>query len=432
MKMTQEDWMELLLKCLKEGTSPYRTVAFARRYLLENGYRELRIDEDFAGCEKGKYFIRPFPDALFAFCAGAGRKGRMPLRMAFAHVDQPSFRMKSRPDFRSMGCAMLNVEVYGGTVDHTWFDRPLGISGVVALRGETAFSPRTEFYNSKRPLAVIPGLAIHMNRDMNSGWKIDRQKELMPLAGLAGGHWNEDRFLDFLAGELQVEAGEILSWDLNLYNCDEPVIFGMENELLCSPRLDNLVSVAALLESLVEGERDRGINLIGLFNHEEVGSRTKSGADSVLLRELLYRILSGAGCSPETIRTSMAGGTYLSLDGAHAAHPNYPDFCDPTSRAYLGQGCAIKINGSQKYATDYRMTAVLKGLAEKYDIPIQEFNDRNTIRGGKTVGPMIGTGLAVTGCDIGAPMLSMHSARETMCIQDYESLCQIVTAYFVE
>lgn len=424
--------MELLQKCLKKGISPYRTVSFARHYLLENGYQELRMDEAWEGCDQGKYFIRPFPDVLFAFSAGQARKGRMPLRMAFAHVDQPSFRLKGRPDFKSMGCAMLNVEVYGGMVDHTWFDRPLGISGVVALRGENAFSPRTEFYTSKRPVAVIPGLAIHMNREMNQGWKIDRQKELMPLAGLAGGHWNEDQFLHFLAGELQVKESEILSWDLSLYNYDEPMICGLDKELLCSPRLDNLVSVAALLGSLVEGERDRGINLIGLFNHEEIGSLSKSGADSVLLHEVVSRILSGAGCSPDQVLASMAAGTYLSVDGAHAAHPNYPDRCDTTTRAYLGQGCTIKVNGSQKYASDYRMIAVLKGLAEKYDIPLQEINDRNNIRGGTTLGPMIGAGLAMTGCDIGVPMLSMHSARETMCIQDYESLCQILTAYFVE
>lgn len=424
--------MELLQACLRQGTSPTRTVAFARRFLLENGYEELKANDDFSECEGGKYFITPFSDILFAFSIGSARKGRMPMRMAFAHVDQPGFKLKGRPDFKSMGCAMLNVEVYGGMVDHTWFDRPLGLSGTVALRGENAFSPLLRYYSSKRPVAVIPGLAIHMNREMNQGWKINRQKELMPLAGLAGGHWTDENFRYFLAEELQVEESEILSWDLNLYNSDEPVICGLEKELLCSPRLDNLVSVAALLESLLEGERDRGINLIGLFNHEEVGSLTRSGANSILLHELLCRILEGAGCSPEMIRASLASGTFLSVDGAQAAHPNYPDRADPTTRAFLGQGCAIKVNGSQKYASDYRMTAILKGLAEKYDIPLQEINDNSSIIGGRTLGPMIGAGLAMTGCDLGVPMLSMHSARETMCLQDYESLCQIITAYFVE
>ena len=424
--------MELLQACLRQGTSPYRTIAFARRFLTENGFEEIKVDENFSGCDSGRYFTMPFPDVLFAFCAGSARKSRMPLRMAFAHVDQPGFKLKGQPDFKSMGCAMLNVEIYGGMVDHTWFDRPLGLSGTVALRGENAFSPIFRYYSSKRPVAVIPGLAIHMNREMNQGWKINRQKELMPLVGLAGGHWTDENFLHFLAGELQVEDSEILSWDLNLYNYDEPVIFGLEKDMLCSPRLDNLVSVAALLESLLEGERDRGINLIGLFNHEEVGSLTRSGADSILLHEILCRILEGAGCSQDMVRTSLAAGTFLSVDGAHAAHPNYPDCADPTSRAYLGQGCVIKVNGSQKYASDYRMTAILKGLAEKYDIPVQEINDNNNILGGRTLGPMIGAGLAMTGCDLGVPMLSMHSARETMCLQDYESLCQIITAYFVE
>lgn len=423
--------MDTLMNCLASGTSPERVVDFAAEYLRSAGFEELEYDQLIYPKLQGRYYMKPFSDVLFAFTMGQKRDFMRPIRMAFAHVDQPCFKIKSRPDVRSMGCTQVNVEVYGGMMDHTWFDRPLGLSGTIALKGEDVFVPKLFSYDSKRPVAIIPGLAIHMRREANDGWKIDRQKELIPVTGLTGGQWTEDAFVHFLARECNVDTSEILGWDLNLYNYDQPQLVGVEDELISSPRLDNLASVSALLESIVEGERTGGINLIGLFNHEEVGSFSKSGADSDLLERVLRSILNALGCPEEAIRVSLGKSMYLSVDGAHAAHPNYPDRCDTTTRAYVGQGAAIKSSGTCKYASDCKMQAVVKGLAEKYDIPLQVTGDRNTIRGGTTLGPMIGSHLCMAGCDIGIPMWAMHSARETMAVADYEALCQIITAFFV-
>ena len=424
--------MDTLKKCLMTGTSPVQVVRFASDYLREAGFQELAEDTALRTEAGGKYFITPFPDVIFAFTRGQRNSPMLSMRMAFAHVDQPCFKVKGNPSFKNLGCSQLNVEVYGGMKDHTWFDRPLGLSGMIVRKGEDAFHPIVSYYDSKRPVAVIPGLAIHMQRDANKGWQIDRQKELMPLTGLAGGGWSEEDFLCFLAREIGVAASEILTFDLNLYNFDPPQLCGLENELLVSPRLDNLVSVSALLESLVEGERTRGINLIGLFNHEEVGSVSKSGANSELLSGILHQIALSVGAGPEETRTALERSCYLSVDGAQAAHPNYPDRADATTRAILGRGTAVKVNSSQKYASDVLMHAVLKGLAEKYDFPLQEINDRNTIPGGRTLGPMIGAHIPMAGCDVGVPMLAMHSARETMAIDDYDSLCQLITAFFLD
>lgn len=252
----------------------------------------------------------------------------------------------------------------------------------------------------------------------------------MPVTGVSGASWTEGAFVQFLAKELGVDDSEILSYDLNLYNYDEPQMVGLKEELVSSPRLDNLASVSALLEALIEGERNNGINLIGLFNHEEVGSFTRSGADSSLLQEILKAIFDSIGCEEQLFRASMADSIYLSVDGAHGAHPNYPDRCDITTRAYVGKGVAVKASGTFKYATDAAVHAILQGLSEKYDVPLQLINDRNTIRGGSTLGPMIGAHIPMRGCDIGIPMWAMHSARETMALSDYEALCQIVTAFF--
>lgn len=424
--------METLFDCLKHGTSPVHAVKFAKDYLKKEGFEELFFDKLFCPKVGGRYYITPFPDVLFAFTMGNRRAYIQSLRMAFAHVDQPCFKIKSHPEWTGMNTSMLNVEVYGGMMDHTWFDRPMGIAGTVMLKGEKVFVPQTMLYDSARPVAIIPGIAIHMKRNANDGWKIDRQKELMPVAGLAGASWSEEAFVRFLAGELHVDQSEILSYDLNLYNYDEPQTVGLCNELISSPRLDNLASVSALLESLVEGERDNGINLIGLFNHEETGSVFRSGADSGLLSQLLIGIFQAIDCKDEIVRASIANSFYLSVDGAHGAHPNYPECADTTTRAYVGQGAAIKVSGTGKYASDARMQAVLLGLAEKYDVPLQVINDRNTIRGGSTLGPMVGAQLPMYGCDIGIPMWAMHSARETMAAADYDALCQIVTAFFVE
>lgn len=426
----KENNMDTLFDCLKKGTSPENVVAFAIDYLKGEGFEELYYNRMIAPALGGRYYIRPFPDVLFAFTMGCKRAYIQPVRMAFAHVDQPCFKVKGCPEFRSMESAMLNVEVYGGMMDHTWFDRPLGIAGTIALIGEDVFKPKLITYDSERPVAIIPGIAIHMQRDANNGWKIDRQRELMPVTGVSGASWTEGAFVQFLAKELGVDDSEILSYDLNLYNYDEPQMVGLKEELVSSPRLDNLASVSALLEALTEGERNNGINLIGLFNHEEVGSFTRSGADSSLLQEILKAIFDSIGCEEQLFRASMADSIYLSVDGAHGAHPNYPDRCDITTRAYVGKGVAVKASGTFKYATDAAVHAILQGLSEKYDVPLQLINDRNTIRGGSTLGPMIGAHIPMRGCDIGIPMWAMHSARETMALSDYEALCQIVTAFF--
>ena len=425
---TPERRKKMLFDCLKKGTAPNRVVSYAKEYLMQNGFEELYYDKIFHPIHGGKYFVTPFPDVLFAFTVGEKIKYLQSMRMAFAHLDQPCFKIKGKPDHKNFGCGQLNVEIYGGMTEHTWFDRPLGIAGMVALRGEEAFEPEIISYDSKRPVAIIPGIAIHMKRDMNEGWKIDRQKELLPVIGL-GKQWTEGSFLRFLGTELEVDPDEILSYDLTLYNDEQPRYVGINDDLIVSPRLDNLTSVCALLEAITEADREDGINLIGLFHNEEVGSVSKSGADSTLLMGILKQIFHALTCSDDMLRASLGRSYYLSVDGAHGAHPNYPECSDITSRVILGEGVAIKTSSTGTYASDCRMKAIMTGLAEKYDILLQEMTNRNTIRGGSTLGPMIGAGTPMHGCDIGVPMWAMHSAMETISKNDYEALCQLLTAF---
>lgn len=418
----------MLFECIKKGTAPNRVVEFAKEYLKKHDFEELYYDQHFQPIHGGKYYIAPFPDCIFAFTIPEKRSLFQNMRLAFAHVDQPCFKIKGKADVRSMGCGQLNVEVYGGMTDHTWFDRPLGLAGSIALRSDDVFHPVMVSYDSQRPVAVIPGLAIHMKRDMNEGWKIDRQKELLPVVGL-GKQWTEGSFLHFLATELSVDPEEILGYDLCLYNYDQPMYVGMKNELILAPRLDNLASVSALLEAITQADRDEGINMIGLFNNEEVGSVSKSGADSSLFELILRRVLKALNGTEDHLSLLLANSYYLSVDAAHAAHPNYPEKADITTRAIMGEGTVLKTSGTCKYASDCKMKAIMMALAEKYNILFQEVGDRNTIRGGSTLGPMVQAQLPMNGCDIGIPMWAMHSARETIARSDYDSLSQLVTAF---
>ena len=424
--------MDVLFECIRQGGSPFTAAAFCKNYLLDHGFREIKYGKKFDLGDSDRCLVCPFPDTIFAFTTGRVAGADPDLRMAFAHLDQPCLKVKGRPDIKSMDCHLLNVEIYGGMKESTWFDRPLGMAGQVVLKGEEVFRPETVTFDSGRPVALIPGLATHMRKRSGDTDTIDRQNHMLPLAGLAGSRITEGAFMSFLADELKVDRSEILSYDLSLYNFDEPQLVGFENDFISSPRLDNLASVSAMLEALTEADRRRGINLIGIFNHEEVGSRSRSGADSDLLREVLVRILYGAGLEDDRIADALTRGHYLSVDGAQGAHPNYPECYDLTARAYMGQGPAVKVSASQRYATDCIMEAILLTLSEKYDFPLQEINDRNTIRGGSTIGPMIGADIPMPGCDVGIPMLAMHSARETICADDYDSMCQLLTAFFTE
>lgn len=420
--------MNTLMECLKKGTSPVQVVNYAKEYLNSRGFTERSLSEPGTISSGDRFYISPFPDVIFPCAVGAQADSDAIVTMAYAHVDQPCFKLKAKPEFGSMHTRQINVELYGGMTMHTWIDRPLGMSGMVMLKGKDAFSPVPRLYDSHRPLAVIPGLAIHMDRNRNEGWKIDPQRELMPVAGLDGSAWTEGTFAAFLASELQVEPEEILSYDLNLYNMDAPVLAGLQEELLISPRIDNLASVAAILEAVTQEHSGNSIIIAGLFNHEEVGSFTKSGADSELPKLVVEQVLRACGIT--NVLKTLEKSYYLSVDGAHGAHPNYPDKCDPTTRAYVGKGVTIKSNGTFKYASDCRMQAIMESLAKEENIPLQIINDRNNIRGGTTLGPMIASHLPMMGCDIGLPMWAMHSANETMAAKDYDSLVNLLKKFF--
>lgn len=424
--MRQEQLMELL----REAVSPYQCVETVIRRLRQAGFTQLQYENTWKLTPGGRYVVNHHDTTVYAFTVGETYKPGGMLRMAAAHTDYPYLRIKPNADFLTNAYAQVNVEVYGSPILNTWFDRPLGLAGRVALRSDDPFTPQLVLYRSGRPLLIIPNLAIHMNRDVNKGVEINNQVDLMPVLDLLSEEEKQtDYFLSFLAEELSVDKGDILDFELNTFCMEEPQYVGPKNTLLSAPRLDNQTSVFALVSAICEGARADGINLIALFDHEEIGNMSKQGAASILLHDMIRRILRTLGCDEEKIEQSIYAAMLLSVDVAHAMHPNHKNKMDITNQPVLGKGFCIKEACSQSYATDAEAVAILQQICDKNQIPYQKFANRSDVRGGGTLGSVASALLPVKTVDIGIPLLAMHSVRELMGAADIDALTDGITAF---
>lgn len=421
---------EKLLHLVEEGTSPFHVTASVERQLLEAGFQELRMQQDWGLDNGGKYYVVYNGSSLAAFTIGRKFSFGDAFRIGAAHTDFPGLRIKPSPEILQDGYRQLNVEVYGGAILNTWLDRPLSAAGRAALRSRDIFHPEIRYVDLKVPFLTIPNLAIHLNRDMNKGVELNKQKDMIPVLGLEGEEKKEDFFLEYLAAQLQVEKEEILDYELGLYNTDPGSFLGMNGEFISAPRLDNLTSVQALTTALTEGSRDRGVNVAVFFDHEEIGSKTKQGAGSVFLSSVLERILLSYGRSRERFLETFAESMLLSVDVGHALHPNKADKNDPTNKNVLGHGICIKESSIQSYATDSEAVAVIQQICDAEQIPYQKFVNRSDGTSGSTLGSIASSFLPVKTVDIGVPLLAMHSSRELMGTADQESLVRAVKAFY--
>lgn len=421
-----------LMQLLDNGTSGVMAVKEAEKQLLEAGFEELRFSDAWGLTEGGKYYMKHHDTTMFAFTIGKQMKFRDSFRIAAAHTDFPCLRIKPNPDVAAGGYAQVNTEVYGGAILNTWLDRPLSISGRIAVKSHDVFCPEIKYISLKKPVLAIPNLAIHMNREVNKGIELNRQTDMLPIAGLLEEELNEKHaFIKFLAKEADIKEEDILDYELWIYCMEKPQVFGMKEEFLMSPRLDNLTSVQALLDGLAAGTREAGGNIIALFDHEEIGSRSKQGAGSLLLLNVLEKICESFGKTPSQIKECLYDSFLLSVDVAHGLHPNQMGKMDITNKPVLGKGLCIKEACSQSYATDCQAVAVVEQICQKEQIPYQKFVNRSDMPGGGTLGAIASSILPIRTVDIGVPLLAMHSAVETMGVADMESLTNLVKAFFV-
>lgn len=423
-----------LLSYIDTSPSPFHAVASARTLLEEHGYQPLDEGDRWELAPDGKYLVTRNDASLAAFHVGTGAPADAGFDLIGAHTDSPNLRLKPNPESIAHGYLQVGVEVYGGVLLSTWLDRDLGLAGRVFVerpdRGHGA-----HLVHIDRPMFRIPNLAIHLNRNVNAeGLKLNPQRHLPPIMGLEG----EDApsLTETLCSVLQragVEADEarLHSWDLGLCDTQPATMFGLRNEFVSAPRLDNLASCYMAVTALcrVSGPRARTRGIV-LYDHEEVGSRSGQGAHSTFLSDVLGRLARARSPEGDALERAIARSMLISADMAHAVHPNYADKHDPNHRPRLGAGPVIKVNVSQAYASDGRSMARFRGLCEQADVVPQLFVSRADLACGSTIGPITAARLGLPTIDVGNPLLAMHSIRETAAAADVIAMQAVMDAYF--
>lgn len=305
----------------------------------------------------------------------------------------------------------------------TWFDKPLSIAGRVVVKSGDGI--KSTLLNLDRDFCCIPNLAIHMNREINSGYKFNAQKDMLPLIG------NENASLaEVISKELGINAEDILSTDLFLYNRQKGAFVGADGEFIMSPKLDDLQCAFSAMKAIVESEKSDSIKVAAVFDNEEVGSGTKQGACSTLLYDTLTRINFALNGNGEDFIRRLSDSFMVSCDNAHAVHPNYTDKTDPTNRNYLNKGLVIKFNANQKYTTDAISAAVFKRICERAAVPYQVFHNRSDMAGGSTLGNLSNAHVSLNTVDIGIPQLAMHSSCETAGSKDTYDTVKALKEFF--
>lgn len=417
--MPPADLLDDLITYLDASPSPWHAVATTLERL--DGFTLL--DESDAWAEVPQYGVAIRSGALVAWRMPDGDlAAHAPFRLIGAHTDSPCLRVKPRPDTGGHGWRQLGVEIYGGILNNSWLDRDLAVAGrLVGLDGSPTL------VNVAEPVARIPQLAVHLDREVNTGGlTLDPQQHLTPVWGL--GAPTPGEFASWLAGHADLDAPPAW-WELCLYDVQGAAVLGADQSLLASGRLDNLLSCWAATRALVEAEPTDHVAVVVLNDHEEVGSSSATGAAGPFLEAVLRRLVAARGGTDEDLHRSLVASACVSADNAHAVHPNYPERHEPGHRPAVNGGPALKINANQRYATSGSTAAAFQRACEAADVPWQVFVSRNNMPCGSTIGPITSTRLGIPTADVGVPQLSMHSARELCGTDDPVHLLAAATAF---
>ncbi len=408
--------IEKLCAFLDAAKSVYHSTGLLQKRLEEEGYQRLTEGKTWDLQVGGKYYMTRGGAALIAFRVPEGKPAGF--MISAGHSDRPSFKVKENPVL-SGKYIRLGVEPYGGMIMSTWLDRPLSVAGRVLVEHDGKIESR--LLDIDRDLLLIPNVAIHMNRRVNENQSWNPAVDTVPLLGTPGGEEKFQKLLEETAG------GKIVGHDLFLYVRQKASVWGLEEEYLSAPAVDDLTSIWCSMEGFLAAEQSQSVPLFCTFDSEEVGSESMQGAGSNLLELVMLRISRAMGWEADTM---LSQSFMLSADNAHAIHPNHPEYADPNHAPVLNGGVVLKFNANQKYTTDGVSSAVFRSICKKAGVEHQNYCNRADIPGGSTLGHISMTHVSIHSVDIGLPQLAMHSSYETTGVRDVESMLKVMTCFY--
>lgn len=430
--ITQEERLcaQELVDFIAECPSMFHTVYAACTRLDEAGFTYVPESHAWEVVPGGRYYTTRNGSSVIAFAVGEHAlddRDAFHFQLAAAHADSPAFKIKSAPELEGPeGYLRLNAEAYGGMIDYTWFDRPLSLAGRVLVRNGAKVESRLVALDED--VALIPSLAVHLDRAVNDGFAPNRAIDLCPL--FSAGELDAGAFDRMLAQKLGVEPKQILARDLFLYSRQKGCVWGAAGEFVSSPKLDDLMCAFASLKAFLASGNDACVRVWCCFDNEEVGSNTKQGAMSTILRDVLERTCEGLGLAREDYHRAVARSMMVSCDNAHAVHPNRTEKYDAGNRCRLNGGIVIKEAANQHYCTDAFSRAVFAAVCDDAGVPYQTFANKSDQAGGSTLGNLSNTQVSMHGVDVGCPQLAMHSSYETSGVRDVSLAIAALTAFY--
>ena len=420
---------------IASSPTAFHAVVSAIKLLKKNGFQALDEKEAWQKLPAGKYFVQRNESSLIGFIWQDAAKS---VEMIGAHTDSPCLKVKPKPVLKKWNCFQLGVEIYGGALLRPWFDRELSLAGRALWHEAGSTELHSSMIDFKRPIAIIPNLAIHLNHEANKMQEVNRQTDMVPLLSLT--EEKEPDFIQIIEKQLRSQYSQdpsqdslpeqicITDHELFFYDATPPALIGLDNQFLTGARLDNQISCFAALQALLSVDAagtDQNCMII-LNDHEEVGSTSALGAQGSFLRDILERLLPNPGERQAMLRNSLL----ISADNAHALHPNFADKHDPQHQPLMNKGPVIKINANQRYATNAETAARFRLLCQQAEVPVQEFVVRNDMGCGSTIGPLTAAKIGVDTVDVGVPSLAMHSIRETAACKDCWYLYRVLRTFF--
>lgn len=401
-----------LFDFIKKSPTAYHTVKTVKELLEKEGFTEVYEDSPESYADGQAHFVIRGGSSIIAF-KGRSSGGFM---ITASHSDSPCFKIKS--ELSGASYTRLATEKYGGMIHYTWLDRPLSVAGRVVVKTEKGV--KSVLVDLEKAALTIPSVAIHLNRGVNDGAKFNPAVDLLPLIGMSDA---KGAFISAIASEAGVSAEDIIAHDLFLYNAEEGRVIGLNDDLILSPRIDDLGCVFASLRAFIDAPvREDSCSVLAVFDNEEVGSETKQGAASSFL-DMTLRNIAG---SDDNYSAALYHSFMVSADNAHALHPNHPELYDGTNSSILGGGVVVKYNANQRYTTDAISDGIFSLVAERVGAKLQRFSNRADMVGGSTLGSISNTRVSVSTIDIGLPQLAMHSATETAAVSDLNDMVKIL------